>query len=95
LRREVSSRRRDFAFVPWSILQKWSLVGLILMCLAGVSGRAFADEEKADLDKPDFTTQSLEELMQVKIPTVVAASKHEQKTTEAPASVSIVTTVSA
>ena len=40
---------------------------------------------------PDFTTQSLEELMRVKIPTVVAASKHEQKVTEAPSAVSVVT----
>jgi iron complex outermembrane receptor protein len=44
-----------------------------------------------EASEPDFASQSLEELMQVKIPTVTAASKHEQKTTEAPSSVSVVT----
>lgn len=39
----------------------------------------------------DYTSRSLEELLQVKIPTVVAASKHEQKVTEAPSLVSVVT----
>ena len=39
----------------------------------------------------DLTQLSIEELMQIEIPTVVGASKHEQKVTEAPASVTIVT----
>jgi outer membrane receptor for ferrienterochelin and colicins len=43
------------------------------------------------LEERDFTTLSLEDLGTIRIPTVVGASKHEQKTTEAPASVSIVT----
>jgi iron complex outermembrane receptor protein len=45
-------------------------------------------------DSPDLTTLkslSIEEIMQVKIPTVYGASKHEQKITEAPSSVTIVT----
>ena len=53
-----------------------------LVVLAG-TGAAAAE--------PDFTQQSLEELMQVKIPMVVGASKHEQKVTEAPSAVSVVT----
>lgn len=39
----------------------------------------------------DFTGMNLAELMQVEVPMVYGASKHEQKITEAPASVSIVT----
>src|SRR5690349_5184519 len=47
--------------------------------------------QPAETAKTDFTEKSLSELMEVKIPTVVAASKHEQKITEAPSSVSVVT----
>ena len=39
----------------------------------------------------DLIPLSIEELMQIEIPTVVGASKHEQKVTEAPAAVTIVT----
>jgi outer membrane receptor for ferrienterochelin and colicins len=39
----------------------------------------------------ELKKRSLEELMQMEIPTVYGASKHEQKTTEAPSSVSVVT----
>ena len=67
LRRGTLSHRRDSVFLLQNVLHNWSLIGLILMGLAGVSERAFAEEDKPDLDKPDFTTQSLEELMQVKV----------------------------
>jgi outer membrane receptor for ferrienterochelin and colicins len=40
---------------------------------------------------PDLTDLSLEELMEIEIPTVYSASKYEQKVTQAPSSVSIVT----
>ena len=39
----------------------------------------------------DFTSMDLDQLLQVKVPTVYGASKHEQKITEAPSAVSIVT----
>jgi len=39
----------------------------------------------------DFTQLNLEQLMGVKVPIVYGASKHEQKVTEAPSAVSIVT----
>lgn len=65
----------------------WRLLFTIAVMVLLNSG----DPASADESAPDFTTQSLEELMQVKIPTVVAASKHEQKITEAPSSVSVVT----
>ncbi len=39
----------------------------------------------------DLTQLSLEELVEIEIPTVVGASKHEQKANEAPSSVSVIT----
>ena len=39
----------------------------------------------------DLAQLSIEELMQIEIPTVLGASKHEQKVTEAPSSVTIIT----
>jgi iron complex outermembrane receptor protein len=44
-----------------------------------------------DNPPPDLTELSLEELMEIEIPTVYSASKYEQKVTQAPSSVSIVT----
>ena len=41
--------------------------------------------------EPDFSEMSLEDLGSVKVPMVVGASKHEQKITEAPSSVTIIT----
>ena len=57
-----------------------------LFCL--VSPACAAEPKPAE---PDFTEMSLEDLGSIKVPTVVGASKHEQKTTEAPSAVSIVT----
>jgi iron complex outermembrane receptor protein len=47
--------------------------------------------EEAPLSTAQMKKLSMEELMQIEVPTVFGASKHEQKTSEAPASVSIVT----
>ncbi len=46
-------------------------------------------DEASDLAK--LKSLSLDELMQIKIPTVYGASKHDQKISDAPSSVSIVT----
>ena len=68
-------------------LLRWpALITPLLLVLFGSSNPVCAGEASSD-----FTAQSLEELMEVKIPTVVAASKHEQKITDAPSSVSVVT----
>lgn len=56
-----------------NVLRWPSLVALGFLLLLGSGVWTFAGEA------PDFTAQSLEELMPVKIPTVVAASKHERK----------------
>jgi outer membrane receptor for ferrienterochelin and colicin len=39
----------------------------------------------------DFADLSIEELMQVQVPTITSASKFAQKTTDAPASITVVT----
>lgn len=60
-----------------------TLVGLASALLPCLLRAAVADT--------DFSALSLEDLGEIKVPTVVGASKHEQKITEAPSSVTIVT----
>ena len=55
---------------------------------ASNSARAADDKEKSIGELMDL---GVERLIEIEIPTVVGASKHEQKVTEAPASVTIVT----
>lgn len=59
---------------------------LVLPCLKAPA--CLADEAQA---KNDLTDLSLEQLMEVEVATVYGASKFEQKVSEAPASVSVVT----
>jgi iron complex outermembrane receptor protein len=61
-----------------------------LASLAGVIGQSFAAEPEPPPSLQDFTAMSLEELGNIKVSTVVGASRHEQKITEAPSAVSIV-----
>ncbi len=74
-------------------------MSLTLVCAIGWS-HGLAAENKTGAAPPqspdfqsgeDFTQLNLEQLMAVKVPMVYGASKHEQKATEAPSSVSIVT----
>ena len=60
-----------------------------LVCASVLADDSTAVKPKPD--EPDFAAMSLEDLGAVKVPTVIGASKHEQKLTEAPAAVSIVT----
>lgn len=73
---------------PWA-LPGWKAAVIFpaLFVLNAFLAIAVRGEELAT----DFTTKSIEELMMVKVPVVVAASKHEQKATEAPSAVSVVT----
>ena len=68
------------------------LVALGCALAPGAAGAA-SNPPKAGArsEEPDFTAMSLEDLGSIKVPTVVGASKHEQKITEAPSSVTIVT----
>ncbi len=64
------------------------LLLLGLMVILG-GGLAFAQAKKDP--RVDLTEMSLEDLMKIEVDTVYGASKYQQKVTEAPASVSIVT----
>jgi len=64
-----------------------------LACGVLFAGLAYAEAEtpaEKTAAKSDVMDMSLEQLMDVKIDTVYAASKHEQKVTEAPSSVTII-----
>jgi len=63
------------------------LAALALFLAAGV----IAEETKSPTKPIDLTELSLDELMKLDVPRVYAASKIEQKTTEAPSSVTIIT----
>src|ERR1041385_3519920 len=66
-----------------AICRRW-LSG-VLPCLASITlTSAAADQPVAD---DDFTRLDLSQLMQVKVPIVYGASKHDQKITEAPSDV--------
>jgi outer membrane receptor for ferrienterochelin and colicins len=58
------------------------------MALAG--GAFLAAAESKDRTEPDFMSMSLEELTSIKVDKLSAASKFEQKTTEAPSSITII-----
>jgi outer membrane receptor for ferrienterochelin and colicins len=60
---------------------------LILACMSGISAAGVTEQ-----DVPaDLKQMTIEELMQVEVTTVYGASKYEQKTTEAPSSVTVIT----
>ncbi|MFM1770275.1 MAG: hypothetical protein RJA22_2804 [Verrucomicrobiota bacterium] len=66
----------------------WQSMACLPLLAAATSSPAAATAAAED---QDFTSLSLQELGAIKIPTVIGASKHEQKITDAPSSVSIVT----
>ncbi len=82
-------RSRSGARLPGLAPAKWIATAGLLVILAS-SGLA-QNLAQPDPPPPDLTQLSLRQLMEVKIETVYTASKHEQKVTEAPSSVSIVT----
>jgi len=61
----------------------------VLLFFAVVCGRA--SETETNQNSADLTSLSLEALMNIEIPTVYGASKFEQKATEAPSSVTVIT----
>ncbi len=66
-----------------------SVVILLAMVVEGIS--AEAPPEASRPDQSALASMSLDELSSIKVETVCGASKHEQDTSDAPASVSIVT----
>ncbi len=65
------------------------------LCWRGVACALFltpgAIMAEAEADLQQLKSLSLEQIMQIEIPTVSGASKHEQKSTEAPSAVTVVT----
>ncbi|HKX31810.1 MAG TPA: TonB-dependent receptor [Blastocatellia bacterium] len=72
--------------IAWPVRLANSLILAILILTA--EGRAAAQSQ---LPAPDLTETSLEELRKIEVRSVYSASKHLQKVTEAPSSVSIIT----
>ena len=78
-------------------VERWLPLALAVVLMTGARGsiraaeRAAVSKSSAPAAMDDFTGMDLAELMQVKVPLVYGASKHEQKITEAPSAVSIVT----
>ncbi|PYJ03129.1 MAG: TonB-dependent receptor, partial [Verrucomicrobia bacterium] len=65
---------------------------VLAVALVSMQATGRADEPQAAATKPSEPTEiSLEELMKMEIPVVEAASKYKQKITEAPSSVTIIT----
>ena len=60
-----------------------------VLFLGGLTFTSLQAEEPIDL--MELKTLSIDEITQIKIPTVYGASKHEQKVIDAPSSVTIVT----
>jgi outer membrane receptor for ferrienterochelin and colicins len=79
---------RGFLYASLLCLVQAGLISLIL-CLYGPS--LSEAKESADAPPRDLKQMTLEELMAIEVSKVYAASKHEQKVTEAPSSVTIVT----
>jgi outer membrane receptor for ferrienterochelin and colicins len=63
------------------------VIRVMLLCLILYGGTAAAQQQ----DPQDVSKLSLEDLMKVKVPTVYGASKFEQKVTEAPSFITIIT----
>ena len=73
------------------LLQK--IVALLCVALPAARGAEALAPASGGAPPPqgeDFTGMDLDQLMRVKVPTVYGASKHEQKITEAPSAVTIV-----
>src|SRR5689334_9342875 len=70
-------------------LPLWGLHRALFALACALAAPVFATEV-APTAKTDLTELPLEALMQMDVPKVVGASKFEQKTTEAPASVTVV-----
>ena len=85
---EKEQRAAVPAFTIKSLLACVSFIFLlILFCTTSLST---AVETGQDVPA-DLTKMTLEELMEVEVTTVYGASKHEQKITEAPSSVTVIT----
>src|SRR6188508_2916459 len=86
----MSKRTRLLPVVPQAAsFAVFTLRGIL--CLWTAMMLSTAGVAKAQASKEDLTELSLEALMEIEVPTVFGASKFEQRTTEAPSSITVVT----
>lgn len=78
---------RASSFPAWPAFEKLSCL-VVLVVSASIS--AGAADSSAKPATNDLTELSLEALMEIEVPKVVGASKFEQKTTEAPSSITVI-----
>lgn len=78
-------------FAGYSISYLRASLSFLLIAIILLHAAPASANKKADNSDNDLTSRSLGELMELEIGTVHGASRYEQKVTEAPASVSIVT----
>ena len=77
-----------------STVQQPRVWNIFILCVAAclmALPLAAANVDLASTNSSDLADMSLEKLMEIEVPTVYAASKFEQKETEAPASVTVIT----
>lgn len=84
----VHDERSTLPCIRWSRLR---VVVVALFCCALFLFNTLPAAAQSDADSADLTTKTLEELMELKVATVYGASRFEQKVTDAPASVTIIT----
>jgi outer membrane receptor for ferrienterochelin and colicins len=87
------NKRKSFSLFPSVTAIPVHSTFLRMLCLLScfVALWVRASETETNQNSPDLTSLSLEALMNIEIPTVIGASKFEQKATEAPASVTVIT----
>ncbi|MHC4254140.1 MAG: TonB-dependent receptor plug domain-containing protein, partial [Planctomycetota bacterium] len=68
-----------------------SNIGIAVIFLVFISSLPLLAEESSPNNEEELFDMSLEELMEIEVGTVTTASKYEQKTTEAPSSVTVIT----
>ena len=76
-------------FRSWTV-RRFVFIG-VLSLVPLLTVHAGKEVPRAANEDVDFTALNLDELGAVNVPTVFGASKHEQKTTEAPSAVTIIT----
>jgi len=70
---------------------QWPYAVMLLLLLSPNPARAGEDEQTAIKDQAALMQMEIEDLRNIKVDTIFSASKYEQKVTEAPSSVSIIT----
>jgi iron complex outermembrane receptor protein len=75
----------------WGVICNQSVLKVLTWLLVSLPHLAYPSDTNTNQAPTDLTALSLESLMEIEVPKVYSASKLEQKSTEAPASVSVVT----